>query len=70
MNYDDLIDKSIQTAVADADQSGELADLLVRLFREIASGNESLDDRDTCLRRSEILYSATDRGSEPDGPIE
>ncbi len=59
MDYDDLIENAIRRSVKGFDQSDELANMLVRWFQEVSSGNESLADLDLTRRHCEMLYDAT-----------
>lgn len=64
MEYDELIELSIRKAVTEVGQADQLSEMLVKLFWELSSGNELLDDNDESRRRSELLYGATLRNGD------
>ncbi len=61
MDYDELIENAIRRAVKDAGQNEELANMLVRWFQEVSTGNESVDDVDLTRKHCEVLYDGTAR---------
>lgn len=59
MSHDDLLERCIRQAVSESRQSEHLADRLVVWFRELADGNESVDELEQTRRRCEAIYDAT-----------
>ena len=56
---DTRIRDAIKEAVKECRQGSGLANKLIAWFDGLASGNESLEDRDSVARHLELLYEAT-----------
>ena len=56
MSTDLKIHEAIREAVADSGQNEGLADKLIAWFEAVASGNESLSNKDSVSRRLDLLY--------------
>ncbi len=56
MNTNAKIQEAIKEAVADFGQNEGLADKLIAWFESVASGNESLTNKDSVSRRLDLLY--------------
>ncbi len=62
MSVDPRIREAIAKAVNEAEQPKELSTRLLAWFEAIATGNASLDDRESVAKHVELLYEAADAG--------
>jgi hypothetical protein len=60
MGMDRRIKEAIKEAVKEYNQDNGLANKLIAWFNGLASGNESLEDRDSVARHLDLLYEATE----------
>lgn len=62
MSVDPRIKDAITKAVSEADQPKELTTRLLAWFEAIATGNASLEDRESVAKHVELLYQAAVSG--------